>query len=61
MEKEKRGSVFFFGIIAFILGLALLKKFNFETYRFESPSLVILYSIVFFAAIVLIVRNLRKN
>ena len=61
MEKEKRGSVFFFGIIAFILGLALLKKFKFETYTFESPGLAILYSIVFFAAIVLIVRNLGKN
>jgi hypothetical protein len=61
MKKEKRGSLFFFVIIAFILGLALLKKFNFETDTFESPGLAILYSIVFFAAIILIVRNLRKD
>lgn len=40
---EKRGSVFFFGIIAFILELALMKKFNPVTYTFESPRLVIFY------------------
>jgi len=61
MEKEKRGILFFFGIIAFILGIALLKKFNFETHTFESPGLTIIYSIVFFAAIGFIVRNLRNK
>ena len=45
--KNKIGFNIFFAIIAFTLGLALLREFDFNTLTFRKTALGILYLIVF--------------
>ncbi|MBC9930694.1 hypothetical protein [Chitinophaga qingshengii] len=59
--ESKKSLLFLFTIIAFILGMALFKQFNFQTFSFAKPALAILYSIVFVASVVFVVRGLIKK
>ncbi len=57
MEKKK-GGIFFWSIIAIILGWTLYRKFDFETLKFEKPALAVVYIITFSIAIFFLVKNL---
>lgn len=45
--KDKIGFNFFFAMISFTLGLALLREFDFHTFTFRKTALGILYLLVF--------------
>lgn len=49
--KNKFGLNFFFAMIAFTLGLALLREFDFQTFTFRKTALGILYLLVFIVSI----------
>lgn len=49
--KNKFGFNFFFAMIAFTLGLALLREFDFHTFTFRKTALGILYLLVFIVSI----------
>ena len=51
--KNKIGFNFFFVLLAFPIGLALLREFDFKTYTFKKTGLGILYLITFIVAIYL--------
>ena len=59
--ENKQGTNFFFGIMATILGIALYKKFNFETLSFEKPALAALYIITFILSIYMLIRTNKKS
>lgn len=46
MDKQK-APVFTFSIVAIILGVALYKQFDFETYRFEKTGLAIVHGCIY--------------
>jgi hypothetical protein len=60
MEKTK-APVFFLGAVAIILGVILLKQFDFETFKFEKPGLAIVYIIVFIPSVYLLIRNFTNK
>jgi hypothetical protein len=49
--KNKFGFNFFWAMIAFTLGLALLREFDFNTFTFRKTVLGILYLLVFIVSI----------
>lgn len=51
--KNKIGFNFFFAMIAFTLGLALLREFDFQTFTFKNTALGILYLLVFIVSVYL--------
>jgi hypothetical protein len=59
--KKKSGLVFFFSIIALILGKTLVKHFNFENLSFEKPWLDLLYAIIFAFSIYGIITNYKNK
>ena len=60
MEKENV-SIFVPSILAIILGVALFRKFDFETLKFEKTGLAIVYLIGFIISIALLVRALKSK
>lgn len=60
MERQKALS-FLFTVIAIILGMALYKQFDFQQFKFQKPALAIVYSIVFVASVVFVLRGLKKR
>jgi hypothetical protein len=59
--ESKKGLNFGFVIIAFILGIALFKHFDFKNFSFRKPVLDILYLIVFAISICLIIKDYKKS
>lgn len=59
--EDKKGTNFFFGLMATILGLALYKKFDFQTLSFEKPALAAVYIITFILSIYMLIRNNKKS
>lgn len=59
MQKNKIPVTFI--IIALILGVAIFKQFDFETYKFENPLLAIIYIAVFIAAVYFIIKIIRNK
>ncbi len=59
--KNKTGFNFFFACIAFTLGLALLREFDFNTFSFRKTALGILYLVVFLVAIYLTFKKSKKS
>jgi len=59
MKKEKGLNVVFL-IVAVILGSALWKQFDFDTFTFAKPALAALYAIVFVTSLYLVVRDYIK-
>ena len=57
MTNENKGFPFILGILAIIIGVALYKEFDFETFRFKKVGLGIVYLITFVALVVVIVRG----
>lgn len=50
-----------FAIGAIILGMRLLREFDFQTFRFEKPVLAIVYFIGFIIFISLIVKTYKNK
>lgn len=59
--ESKKGLNFGLVIIAFILGIALFKHFDFDNFSFRKPVLDILYLIVFAISIYLIIKDYKKS
>ena len=61
MEK-RNAPTFTLSIVAIIVGVALYKQFNFETFEFEKKALSALYAVVFiFSMYVLIKSAIEKR
>lgn len=60
MEKKKSVN-FMFIIIAAIVGSALYKQFNFDTFKFENIALSIIYAGTFLFAIYFLVKEYNKK
>ena len=58
--ENKKGSTFIFSIIAIILGVSLFKKFDFETFFYQKPWLMLIYFAVFGFALYNIIK-INKN
>ncbi|MDT0559507.1 hypothetical protein RM697_12660 [Ichthyenterobacterium sp. W332] len=52
MKKRKTPSLFLM-VIAIIIGSGIYREFDFEQLTFEKPALVVVYSIVFLACIIM--------
>ena len=59
--KNKIGFNLIFAILAFPIGLALLKEFDFETFTFRKNALGILYLITFIFCVILIFKKRKKQ
>lgn len=59
--SSKKGKIFFFGTLAFILGLSILREFDLKNIRFEKPALVIIYAIAFLLSVYFIVRSVKEK
>lgn len=59
--KNKFGFNFFFAMIAFTLGSALLREFDFHTFTFRKTALGILYLLIFIIAIYLTFKKKAKT
>ena len=59
--KNKIGFNFFFALLAFTLGLALLREFDFETFTFRKTALGILYLVTFIVTIYLTFKKRPKS
>jgi hypothetical protein len=59
--ENKKIPTFTFGIVAIILGSALLKHFDFENLEFQKPLLDALYLIVFVFSIYALVKNYKNR
>jgi hypothetical protein len=59
--KDKIGFNFGFACMAFILGLSLLREFDFQNFVFRKKALGFLYLIVFIASLFLTFKKQNKN
>ncbi|NOU38915.1 MAG: hypothetical protein HOO89_09395 [Ferruginibacter sp.] len=59
--KDKKGINLFFALIAFTIGLTLLKDINFKNFTLKEPVLDILYIIVFAISIFFIIKDYTKR
>ena len=59
--KNKIGFNIFFALIAFTLGLALLREFDFQNFVFRKQFLGFLYLIVFIISIILTFKKNKKE
>jgi len=59
--KNKIGFNFLFAIIAFIVGLALLSEFDFQTFTFRKTALGILYLLVFIVSLYLTFKKKSQS
>lgn len=60
MDKKKAMN-WFFALIAFTLGLTLIKHIDFKTLTLKEPVLDILYIGVFIISIYIILKDLKKT
>ncbi|MEZ4902923.1 MAG: hypothetical protein R2822_14805 [Spirosomataceae bacterium] len=59
---NKKGALFFFGVIAAIIGWKLFKKFDFEHLRLnEKPALALIYLIAFGFSVFGVIKNLKRK
>jgi len=59
--KNKIGFNVFFAMMAFILGLSLLREFDFQNFVFRKQALGFLYLIVFIISIFLTFKKKKKE
>jgi hypothetical protein len=58
--KDKMGFNIIFAMMAFILGSALIKEFDFQNFVFRKQALGFLYLIVFIIAVVLTFKKKKE-
>ena len=61
MNNEKNGFPMILGILAIIIGVALYKEFDYETFRFKKIGLGLVYLVTFVALVIVIVRSRRSK
>ncbi len=61
MKKNKIGFNLVFAFLAFPIGLALFREFDFESFTFRKTALGFLYLITFIAVIVLMLKKNKKS
>lgn len=59
--ENKSAMTFTLSIVALILGVALFKKFDFDTLKFENPRLAIVYGVTFIVSISILIKNFIKK
>lgn len=59
--RDKIGFNMIFAILAFPIGIALLKDTNFDTFTFKKPALDTVYLITFCVLIFLMLKKRVKN
>lgn len=59
--KDKIGFNIFFALMAFTLGLALLKEFDFQNYVFRKQALGFLYLTIFIISLFLTFKKKKKD
>ena len=59
--NDKKGLNITLILMAFILGITLLRHFNFETLRFKMPALDILFLLAFIVSIYLIIKEYKEK
>ena len=59
--KNNEGLNLFFALIAFTLGLTLVKHIDFKNFTLKDPVLDILYIIVFVISIYIIIKDYTKR
>ncbi len=59
--KDKIGFNLIFALIAFPIGLALLREFDFQSFTFKKPALGFLYLITFIVVIFLMLKKNKKS
>lgn len=57
----KKGLNWFFILIAFTLGLTLIKHIDFKNFTLKEPALDIIYIIVFLISIYIIIMDIKKS
>jgi len=60
MDDKKKVN-FIFVVVAFILGLTLLRHFDFKTISFKMPALDIIFLIAFIVTIYLLINDFKKR
>ena len=58
---NKKGLNFWMIVIAFILGIAIFKHFDFETFSFDKPALDTVYFVAFIGALYFIFKDILKR
>ena len=59
--KNKSGFNIGFALLAFTLGLALLREFDFQTFAFKKTALGIIYLVTFVVCIFLMLKKEKKQ
>lgn len=59
--KNKIGFNIVFAMMAFMLGMSLLREFDFDTFTFRKKALGLLYLIVFIPAVYLTFKKKEKS
>lgn len=59
--KNKIGFNLLFALIAFPIGLALLREFNFDTFTFKKTGLGLLYLVTFVVCIFFMLKKTKKT
>lgn len=59
--KDKIGFNLVFAIIAFPIGLALFREFDFETFTFKKTALGILYLVTFILCMVFMLKKKKRQ
>ncbi len=59
--KNQKVPVFFFRVIAIILGVALYRQFDFQNLTFAKPALALVYLIVFGFSIYFLIKNAKNQ
>lgn len=59
--SSKKGQLFPFALIAFPLGLGIIREFDFKSVRFEKPALVIVYAIAFLMCVYFSIRSIKEK
>ncbi len=59
--ENKKGGIFFFAIIAIIVGTALWKQIDFKTMTVDKTALSIIYLCTFLFSVFFLIRSLRHR
>ncbi len=59
METNK-APIFVLRIVAIIVGVALYKQFNFDTFSIKNIPLAIIYMVVFLFSVYVLIKNRKK-
>ncbi len=59
--ESKKAPIFALTIVAIIVGVALFKQFDFQSFKFEKPALSVVYGITFVFCAYVIIKKFRNK